>query len=341
MAVWSPSAIAAAGPDTATVAQAEVIDVISDIVPEQLQDRAADVGGGVTTDAVGNITYTVDSPVDGDVLTPDFSTQATVSLDPAIGARIVEVGKPEQAITMQLDSGHETSAGTVVASDAVAFETAGDTKTLVLVKEDASVQFLTTIPGPQDPEEFVFNVGLPPGAVAEYAADGGIRFVNGDGVFLGGVLPPWARDAAGRDLTTRYQFAGGKLTQFVKHSGVQGVPYPIVADPWLGKAIWGSTSLSPLSGCAYQGSTLVCSRYTINLTLTQWGFNSGTLVLNDAGWDEARAKQPRITRYTTSKDQYNCHALGYFPDREYNWNLEENRSATRDTGLWIRTSCNW
>lgn len=73
-----------------------------------------------------------------------------------------------------------------------------------------------------------FPDALPPGQRLEPAEDGSLIVVNGRDV-VGTVAAPWARDARGRSLPTRYEVRpDGGLRQLVDTRGAQ---FPVVADP--------------------------------------------------------------------------------------------------------------
>lgn len=214
---------------------------------------------------------------------------------------------------------------------------------MALLKDDASVQFLVKISSAADPDRFHFDLQTPAGSSIEINAEGAVVVTDKGGDLVGGLAPPWARDAEGRSIDTWFELVDDGVVQVVAHQGQTDVEYPVIADPYLGRNLFSSTSLSGLASCSSQG----CLYYRINLNLSDWGVASGTLVMLSNGWTEAKNRQPRVTRYTTSKDQYDCHATYYLgslvtngrPER--NWNLEENRKATRNSYTWLRHSCNW
>lgn len=73
-----------------------------------------------------------------------------------------------------------------------------------------------------------FADALPPGQRLEPADGGGMAIMQGDNV-VGSVAAPWARDAKGRSLPTRYELRPqGGLRQVVD---TRGATFPVVADP--------------------------------------------------------------------------------------------------------------
>jgi hypothetical protein len=61
-------------------------------------------------------------------------------------------------------------------------------------------------------------------------AGGGYLLVEADGKVTGAIAAPWAKDATGRSLPTRYTLEGTTLVQDTDTTGAQ---FPVVADPRL------------------------------------------------------------------------------------------------------------
>jgi hypothetical protein len=85
------------------------------------------------------------------------------------------------------------------------------------------------ISGPTAPDayRFMFTVDGRP-AVLKLAADGGVEVYSSSGVLVNSIVPAWARDANGAELSTSYSVSRNILTQRVSHTGAA---YPVVADP--------------------------------------------------------------------------------------------------------------
>lgn len=126
---------------------------------------------------------------------------------------------------------------------------------------------LIDIPGPEAPTRYAFTFDLPRGWALEAQQDGSVAIVDRAGERAGTIAPPWARDAEGEHVPTRYAIRGRRrLVQTVSH---EGAAYPVVADPsvTLGRNVyfwvrgyeigwWGSASAGFLSTylCAVYGS---------------------------------------------------------------------------------------
>lgn len=65
-------------------------------------------------------------------------------------------------------------------------------------------------------------------------ADGSIAATDSAGALIGGISPAWAMDASGTPVPTHYELPEEQVTQVVD-TGATTV-FPVVADPWLGKA---------------------------------------------------------------------------------------------------------
>ncbi|MDQ1126529.1 hypothetical protein QE428_001562 [Microbacterium sp. SORGH_AS 505] len=102
--------------------------------------------------------------------------------------------------------------------------------------DDSSVPALTVIKGPDAPEEFVYELDLVDGAEAILNADGSVDITQAieggsEPFVVGGFEAPWAVDATGTEVATRYELRGSALVQIVDHRSAD-VAYPVVADPF-------------------------------------------------------------------------------------------------------------
>lgn len=92
----------------------------------------------------------------------------------------------------------------------------------------SAMRAIITIHDATAPRKYVFPLDLPTGARVTKQADGGVQVQDVDGGVLGIVTKPWAVDAKGKSLPTRYTVRGDKLIQHVDH---RGATYPVLADP--------------------------------------------------------------------------------------------------------------
>ncbi|SKB08369.1 hypothetical protein [Aeromicrobium choanae] len=75
-----------------------------------------------------------------------------------------------------------------------------------------------------------YDFGLRGDVSPRPAPDGGIDLVGPDGAVVAQVERPWAVDAEGRHVPTRYELRGSTVRQVVDHR-TRDVAYPVVADP--------------------------------------------------------------------------------------------------------------
>ncbi len=87
---------------------------------------------------------------------------------------------------------------------------------------------LLVIDSQEAPTEYRFENAVPEGHNAELHPDGSVRFFDADGNDAGGIASPWAIDANGEEVSTRYSFDGTTLVQAIDH---EDAAYPVVADP--------------------------------------------------------------------------------------------------------------
>lgn len=92
-------------------------------------------------------------------------------------------------------------------------------------------QTLIKIDSVEAPQRFKFNVSLPRDARLVRMGSG-LRVVNASGDDLGRLEAPWAVDATGVRVATRFQIVDrDTFVQVVEHRAV-GAIYPVFADPW-------------------------------------------------------------------------------------------------------------
>jgi len=174
-----------------------VLDTAIDV---SATDSTVSTGGGVnvdlSTDASDGIL--IDSPVAGDL----------------------EIGLPFA------DAADDAE----VVDGVMVYDNNNGTTTTPLVHDDGSVQILTTIADANAPTAYEYQIGLAPGATLSAGADGGVAILDAKGEVTGYIEAPWAYDANGATVPTKYEVVGATLVQVVSHTGVD-TAYPVVADP--------------------------------------------------------------------------------------------------------------
>jgi len=165
----------------------------------------------------------IDQVVDG--------TSIEVPRDPADGVAIDSPTAP--AFSVGLPFAGKADDATLL-DGVVAYDNNNGTVTLPVVKDDGSVQVLTTIADANAPTRFEYKLDLPAGATLYVDEFGGAYVLDADGVSLiTSVAPAWATDANGQSVPTHYETTGSALVQIVEHSAAK-TAYPVVADPWWG-----------------------------------------------------------------------------------------------------------
>jgi hypothetical protein len=95
---------------------------------------------------------------------------------------------------------------------------------------------LINVDGPSAPQRYGFALS---GNVARLKLnrDGSVAAYDSAGTMIGGFAAPWARDAAGQPVPTRFEVKGTSLVQVIEHRS-RTFQYGVTADPfWLGLAI--------------------------------------------------------------------------------------------------------
>lgn len=157
---------------------------------------------------------------------------------------------------------------TMTSPAGVASLTASDPADSVVQAQPGGVRELTVL---HQGNTARFVVSLPAGATLHQASDGGLLVLNQASRAIGVIAAPWAIDARGKRLPTRYAAEGDVIVQRVQ---TRGAVYPIVADPsfhwyWNGVVItlswadqmavaqWGLSVLAPFLLASGFGWTVV------------------------------------------------------------------------------------
>lgn len=195
-----------------------------------------------------------------------------------------------------------------VAQDGTLVYTSRNAGTLVATQliEDGSVRVHTILPNASAPRRYTYPLDLPSGATLRALEDGSIAVVDSSNKLIAGVAAPWARDADGNHVATRYEIAGTSFVQVVDPT--TKTRYPVVADPWMGTDLYSRVYLS----WHPQG-------WRVNATPSAWG-----VLMNGVGtyWahkDEVRTRVGSAYYTRTIDSQHECHLLGWaFAFPEYN-----------------------
>lgn len=243
-----------------------------------------------------------------------FSTETVDTTVPRSADKSIQISaKNGEVIGVRLPYANDSSVAESISEGAVAYPNAKGFTSAPIVKSDGSVQIATVVGSSEAPELYPYSLEIPEDATVKVTEDGGVVITGGDGRFIGGLTPPWARDANGVTVETKYEISEGSVTQVVNHRKAD-VTYPVVADPWLGVEFFGQTWEN--RNGPEVGQPVISARLT-NWAL-YWYLNSTPLnpvvppiqpLLYTQGWDELVRKQPKSDDKPTIRQQYECHVL--------------------------------
>ncbi|WP_374010316.1 hypothetical protein [Leifsonia sp. LS-T14] len=92
------------------------------------------------------------------------------------------------------------------------------------------VRLLTAVNSRQAPDQFSYSFDAQPGTAAIDIGGGVLSLEQPDGASAGLIMPAWARDAAGKEVSTRYTWRDNVLTQTIDLDAAN-IVFPVVADP--------------------------------------------------------------------------------------------------------------
>lgn len=151
---------------------------------------------------------------------------------PANGSGDVRVAALDGLVSLTIGLPEEAAgARAQVARDGTVVYHSDGPVDLAVQAVDTGVRVQTVLADATAPTEFTYDFdGLTP----ILNADGSVTLtVPGDGfnVQLGSLAVPWALDANGAAVPTRFRVEGAAVIQEVDHLRA-GIAYPVVADPW-------------------------------------------------------------------------------------------------------------
>jgi hypothetical protein len=223
-----------------------------------------------------------------------------------LGGTSVHVGLP------YADGASEASS---VSQGVVSYDNKNGSSTIPVAKNDGSLQMVTKIDNRDAPTEYKYVMGVPQGTKLVHQKDGSVLIVGQDGTMISAMSKPWAVDAQGAPVDTKYIIQGNELIQVIDHTS-QDYKYPIVADPWMGIDLIDKVWVEDKP-----------EGYVVNVDPTPWGrmvTGSGT---EDAHVDELKSKLGddawRVDDHDgTIREQYLCHVKGNIPAELGTYNLE-------------------
>lgn len=199
----------------AVVLQSAGVATASDVRVEAPANVLANMEEALIEVGATPTTVTAEDGSGVDVQLPGAASQAAVATTPA-GVLTMEV--PAQ--------GRDLAQG----DDSITLLDGSATDTAVAVQRtESGLRALVHIDSIEAPERFQFPIG---GDVAEIklTADGGAAALDAEGHVVATAPAPWAIDANGVSVPTRFEVDGTTLIQTVDHRGGD-YAYGIVADP--------------------------------------------------------------------------------------------------------------
>lgn len=188
--------------------------------------------------SIGGETVEAPSPQEADIAIDGVSSGVAPTAADAAAAGVTVTSDPAEFVNVGGGSSvgigvpaAATSSEGVERQGRMHFANENGSTTVVNPAADGAVQLLVAIAGPAAPTRYDFPVQVPVDGSLILTDDGGVQILEGSGSPVGSISAPWAEDAAGREVPTRYEIAGTKLVQIVEHSDAN--TYPVVADPKL------------------------------------------------------------------------------------------------------------
>lgn len=199
-------------------------------------DTAAVVEKATGTGDIAPSTAAADTPAAATTTTQAGSV--TVKAPQLASGSVTSTAGDGSSVSLDLpgtadSTGTKLGAGTVVYLDAAA-----STDVAVQPTTDGGARTLVTLKDGKAPTEHRFTFDLPAHATLSADGAGGYEILKplGDGgvITAGTIEAPWAKDANGAPVPTRYRLEGSTLVQEIDTDS--DTAFPVVADP---KYTWG------------------------------------------------------------------------------------------------------
>ena len=280
-------------------APAHAVDTPSDVLQAVTKATPDTVANAASVATTSEGTNAIEFTVSG--------TTVNVPVDPAAG---ILLSSARGAASVGLPFATGAANAVVERPGVVSYDNGNGSRTVAAVQDDGSVQLNTVIENANAPTRYDYPITVPEGHKLVANEGGSVFAVNDAGAVSLFIAPPWAKDALGKSVPTRYEINGTTLTHIVDHPQTNGVTYPVVADPWMGEDLMHRAwiDIEP------QG-------YTVNVDATRAGrIFSGPLTLwaHEAELrDKLGGNAWRVT--PTIREQFFCHVVGnYFERNQYN-----------------------
>ncbi|MEW2444843.1 hypothetical protein [Micromonospora marina] len=180
-----------------------------------------------------------------------------------------------------------------------------------------SAQLLTVMRSPSASSEQRYALTLPTGTGLVPAEDGGYVLMNDNGSIVGAVDAPWAVDAGGKALPTRYRLDGNTLIQ---STDTEGAAFPVVADPKLTYGIgvylnlWGYELRAWTATLIAAGGTATVATCATLGKLPTAARTIATMICGAIGWTLPKVIKAAVdTMKSTSINDRSCYQAKIAP----------------------------
>lgn len=150
--------------------------------------------------------------------------------DPVLNSASDPATGEEVNLSVELPFADEAANGEAEADGIISYDNGNGSFTVPISYNDGSVAIHTVLTGPSSPQAFPYPVSVPAGGALSITEAGSVAMTDDSGAVVGVLETPWAKDAAGNDVPTRFVLNGNTVTQEVDLSNPD-IQYPVVADP--------------------------------------------------------------------------------------------------------------
>ncbi|MCI0156923.1 hypothetical protein KNO15_09480 [Leifsonia shinshuensis] len=189
----------------------DTLAVVAAATPETVADAAS-----VPTTDIGE--NAIDATVAG--------ANVTIPVDPAAG---ISLSGENGTVSIGLPFADQAAGATVQKPGVVSYDNGNGSSTVPVVQSDGSVQINTIVDNAAAPTRYSYPLDLPAGQGIYVNEDGSAHIADEAGTATGFIPAPWAKDAKGNDVPTRFEVSGNVLTQVIDFT--DETAFPVVADP--------------------------------------------------------------------------------------------------------------
>lgn len=211
---------------------------------EDAATAAPESGASTSPEAVADLLENA-TDANGDSLLDDSVMVDAESLEDAVidanfdGYSVELGGDPTDGFTAATDEGQKMTVGLPFADKATAEVIGGQvhvdnknaTVSVPQVLQSGQFRVLSVIGSADAPTRFDYPIGIEGGGSITANEDGGFTVLDAAGEELSRADTPWAHDAKGATISTRYEISGNTVTQVVDTAGLKAEQFPVVADP--------------------------------------------------------------------------------------------------------------